>query len=151
VLAVGPADILSLDEVERMVGMVVRAGETLRLRMADGRTVHFGAVKDMHELVDAVYEEILRRRQLPQALAAIQRGETVSVGPLLLRSDGIGDHEERWLAWDDVDEVDVSHDMNFIVVRRNRARAAWWSRNLANFNAVLLFELATALRRGDVG
>jgi hypothetical protein len=145
------------DEVEWIAGKVrmhVRSGpgrvaEILRLRTVDGRTVRFGAVRDMDELAEAVYEEVVLRRQLPQALAAIRRGETVSVGPLLVRSGGIGDHDERWSAWDDVEEVGVSHEM--IVVRRYGARTAWWSGSLANANAALLLELATACRRGDVG
>jgi hypothetical protein len=145
------------DEVERLAGELRvygrsypgRASETLRLHTVDGRTMRFGAVRDMDELADAIYEEVLRRRQLPQALAAIRRGETVSVGPLLVRGDGIGEHDGRWLRWDDVEEVGLFRER--IVVRRYLSRSPWWSGSLANLNTALLLELATACRRAEFG
>jgi hypothetical protein len=103
----------------------------------------------MDELADAIYEEVLLRRQLPQALATIRRGETVSVGSLLVRSDGIGDHDERWLAWRDVEAVGVLREM--MIVRRSGARVPWWSGKLANLNAALLLELAAVCRSDGVG
>jgi hypothetical protein len=144
------------DEVESVAGKLrlpgrsalSRSAETLRLRMVDGRTVVFGDLRDEDELVDAIYHEVLGR-QLPRALAAIRRGETVSVGPLLFRSDGIGDDNGQWLARGDVESVSVRGDK--IVVQRYGARTPWWSGDLEIPNAALLLELATACRRGEFG
>jgi hypothetical protein len=144
------------DEVESVAGKLRvpgrselgRAAETLRLRTADGRTVEVIGVKDMDNLVNAVYHEVLRR-QLPRALAAIRRGETVSVGPLRFRSDGIGDPDEQFLAWDNVEDVVVRRD--WIVVLRREPRGPWWRGDLDTPNAALILELMTACRRGELG
>jgi hypothetical protein len=144
------------DEVESVAGMLHVLGQSnprqtlriLRLRTVDGRTLTFGGVRDMDELAAVVYHEVLRR-QLPRALAALRRGETVSVGPLRLRGDGIGGPGEQWLAWDDVEEVAVRGKN--IVVRQYGARGPWWSGESETPNAALLLELATACRRGELG
>jgi hypothetical protein len=144
------------DEVESVRGMVrvptrfqpAYLGGPLLVRTVAGKTLRFGDVQDIGELIDAVYQEVLRR-QLPRALETIRRGETVSIGPLRFDGTGVGDRRGRSLAWDDVEEVGVPRDK--IVIRQVGARWPWWTGSMAMPNAGLLLELATACRRGEVG
>lgn len=144
------------DEVESVEGMLhvptkseaQRISVPLRLRTVDGRTVMFGGVRDADELADAVYREVLHR-QLPRALAAIRWGETVSAGPLLFRSDAIGNPGGQWLAWNDVEGVEVRGQK--IVVKRYGSKGPWWSGGWEIPNAALLLEFAAACRRGEIG
>jgi hypothetical protein len=143
------------DEVESASGLVwvprqtegAYAGGPIRLRCADGKTVTVGSVDGGKELLDAVRAEVLGR-QLPRALEAIRKGDSVACGPLRPGRRGISGPGDQSLLWVEVGDVEVSTDK--IVVREARSGKPWWSGNLQTPDAALMLELVEAGKRGDL-
>jgi hypothetical protein len=143
------------DDVEALTGMVATTnrfgvrcyvGGPLVLTRRDGRQITISdGLEDVVQLGEVVTSAVLKRL-LPEARAALARGDTVAVGPLRLDRLGVAQGDGDALPWGEVDEVAVVDDL--LVIRRAGVPAPWFQAKLEKTpNAVLALDLAGELQQ----
>jgi hypothetical protein len=143
------------DDVEALTGMVATTnqfgmrcyvGGPLVLTRRDGRKITISdGLQDSVQLGEVITAEVLKRR-LPEARAALERGDALTVGPLRFDRLGVAQGEGDALPWGDVEEVAVVDDL--LVIRRAGVPAPWFKAKLEKTpNAVLVLDLAGELQQ----
>jgi hypothetical protein len=143
------------DDVEALTGMVATTnqfgmrcyvGGPLVLTRRDGRRITISdGLQDSVQLGEVITAEVLKRR-LPEARAALERGDTVTVGPLRVDRLGLAQGDGDALPWGDVEEVTVVDDL--LVIRRAGSPTPWFKGKLEKTpNAVLVLDLAGELQQ----
>lgn len=143
------------DDVEALTGMVATTnqfgmrcyvGGPLVLTRRDGRKITISdGLQDGVQLGEVITAEVLKRR-LPEARAALERGDAILVVPLRIDRLGLAQGDGDALPWGDVDEVTVVDDL--LVIRRAGAPAPWFKAKLEKTpNAVLVLDLAGELQQ----
>jgi hypothetical protein len=141
------------DEVEALTGMVPTnnqfgmqcyVGGPLVLTRRDGkRLVISDGLQDFVPLTEYISAEVLKRLR-PAARAAMDRGETVGIGPLRVDRFGVSQGDGDTLPWGEVSDVGVVDDWLMI----HRAGKEWFRGKLEKTpNAVLMLELASDLQQ----
>jgi hypothetical protein len=143
------------DDIEALTGMVATTnqfgqqcyvGGPLVLTRRDGRKLTISdGLQDGVQLGEVITAAVLKRR-LPEARAALARGDTITVGPLRLDRLGVAQGDGDALPWGEVEEVTVVDDL--LVIRRAGSPAPWFKGKLEKTpNAVLVLGLAGELQQ----
>ena len=143
------------DDVEALTGMVATTnqfgvrcyvGGPLVLTRRDGRKITISdGLQDGVQLGEVITAEVLKRR-LPEARAALERGDAIVVGPLRFDRLRVAQGDGEALPWGDVDEVAVVDDL--LAIRRAGSPAPWFKAKLEKTpNAVLVLDLAGELQQ----
>jgi hypothetical protein len=124
------------------------------LTTADGQKfflAQFKEVQDLGGLYEAVLGEV-RRRLLPPALAALQEGRAVKVGPLTVSAAALG-YQGRTLSWDRIGAMTIASNRmgRWFHVKEYGAIMPWC---VVNLNAIpndwLLLDLIRRLCRQEL-
>jgi len=117
-----------------------------RVRCRDGTELVFrNFLDDLPWLAKILQRETLPHL-MPPAVAALEKGEVLYFGPLVLDQEGIRSGEERRLAWDEVEDMKVANAV-LLVMQRGK-RWAWFKTPLGEVpNAHVLLALVQGCRK----
>lgn len=117
-----------------------------RVRRNDGQEVvlnnRFTKIAQLGELVN----ERICQTKLPQVIAALNAGQTVTFGPLSLSQAGLQNAKGALLPWQEITGVDVQS--GYIAISKAGKWLKWSNQPVANIpNALLFINLARSVLR----
>jgi hypothetical protein len=128
---------------------------SLSISTGAGEVSNYGGFTQINGAVDLssyaglgeLIEEQLIQRQLPQAIAGYQQGQTVSFGQFMVHRQGLSDGVKT-LAWGELADIQVSGAA--IQITKKPANLPWFQLNAATIpNVAVLIALLNAIRNGQ--
>jgi hypothetical protein len=141
----GKTEAMRWDEMDQVFMSLVNNKNLLamfynyRLQSGNGRKIAFNyndqAMQNMSQLSDTIQREITNR-QLPQAIATYNAGNTVTFGRLALSKSGLSNGQET-IPWSEVEEVKLQNGA--VTVRKKDKWLNWSSVTVGSTPNIYVF------------